>query len=102
MENLYVIVCRDVDESKAGRMDKLTEHLAHVKSVVNRIKIAAPLRDDDELEFTGSLLVLTAMSIEDAQSFIEADPYFAANIWRDITIDKLGTAAGDWVGGIPW
>ena len=58
MENLYVIVCRDVDESKAGRMDKLTEHHAHVKSVVNRIKIAAPLRDDDELEFTGSLLVL--------------------------------------------
>lgn len=102
MTHLYSIVCRDVDDSKTTRMEKLAEHLQHIKSVAERIKMAAPLRDDQEQEFTGSLLVITALDSEDARAFVEADPYFSAGVWRDITIDKLGTAAGDWVGGIPW
>lgn len=102
MTDLYTIVCRDVAGSKSTRMEKLAEHLAHIKTVADRIKIAAPLRDEQEQEFTGSLLVISALDLEDARAFIEADPYFEAGIWRDITIDKLGTTAGDWVGGIPW
>lgn len=102
MTDLYTIVCRDVADSKATRMDKLAEHLAHIKTVADRIKVAGPLRDDQEQDFTGSLLVITATDLADARRFIEADPYFAAGIWRDITIDKLGAAAGEWVGGMPW
>jgi len=66
------------------------------------IKLAAPLRDDAEEEFTGSLLVITASSIADARAFIEDDPYYKAGIWADVRIDKLGISAGDWVGGKPW
>jgi uncharacterized protein YciI len=102
MENLYLIVCRDVDDSKPARMELLAQHLAHIKTVGDRIMVAAPLRDEQEQAFTGSLLVITALDHADARAFIEADPYFGAGIWRDISIDKLGTTAGDWVGGIPW
>ncbi|MEK9876913.1 MAG: YciI family protein [Betaproteobacteria bacterium] len=102
MTHLYSIVCRDVDGSKPIRMEKLADHLKHIKSVGERIKVAAPLRDEQEQEFAGSLLVITALDSDDARAFVETDPYFAAGVWRDITIDKLGTAAGDWVGGIPW
>jgi len=83
-------------------MEHLADHLAHIKTVADRIKIAAPLRDEDESEFLGSLLVVTATDLAGARTFIEADPYFKADIWSEITIDKLGTSAGDWVGGIPW
>lgn len=102
MSNLYTIVCRDKAGSKSMRMEKLAEHLAHIESVIDRVKIAAPLRDEDEQEFTGSLLVVTATDLADAHLFLEADPYFKAGIWQDVVIDKLGFAAGDWVGGITW
>ncbi len=102
MSNLYTIVCRDKPGSKSIRMEKLAEHLAHVTSVIDRIKIAAPLRDEGEEEFTGSLLVVTANDLADAHAFLEADPYFKAGIWREVVIDRLGFAAGEWVGGITW
>lgn len=102
MSNLYTVVCRDKAGSKPIRIENLPQHLAHIKTVADRIKIAAPLRDEAEEEFTGSLLVVVASDLQDARALIEADPYFAAGIWSDITIDKLGTSAGEWVGGIPW
>jgi len=83
-------------------MEKLAEHLAHIETVIDRIKIAAPLHDEDEAEFVGSMLVVTANDIADARAFIEADPYFRAGVWREVVIDKLGFAAGEWVGGITW
>ena len=95
MSDLYAIVCRDKDDTKSMRMEKLAEHLAHVETVIDRIKIAAPLRDQDEEEFTGSSLIVTAVDVADATAFIESDPNFKAGIWREIVVDKLGFAAGD-------
>lgn len=102
MSDLYSIVCRDKPGSKPTRMAHLADHLAHIEAVLDRIKLAAPLRDDAEQDFTGSVLVVTASSIADARAFIEADPYFKADIWESVQVDKLGMAAGDWVGGKPW
>lgn len=102
MTKLYTIICTDKTGSKAIRMEHLAPHLKHIEAVADRIKLAAPLRDEDEQEFTGSLLVISASDDKDARAFIESDPYFAADIWDDVRIDRLGTAAGDWVGGIPW
>jgi hypothetical protein len=102
MSDLYTIVCRDKPGSKPTRMERLADHLAHIDTVFDRIKIAAPLRDDADDAFTGALLVITATSIADARAFIEADPYYEANIWESVQVDKLGMSAGEWVGGKPW
>jgi len=102
MSDLYTIVCRDKPGSKTTRMARLTDHLAHIDTVYDRIKIAAPLRDDADEDFTGALLVVTATSVADARAFIEADPYFKADIWESVQVDKLGMSAGEWVGGKPW
>lgn len=102
MSNLYSIVCTDKAGSKPTRMACLSDHLAHMDTVFDRVQLAAPLRDDAEESFTGALLVITATSIADARAFIEADPYFKAGIWSDVRVDKLGLSAGEWVGGKPW
>lgn len=102
MTDLYTIVCRDKPDSKSTRMAQLQDHLAHIDTVYDRIKIAAPLRDEAEEDFSGSLLVISASSVADARAFIEADPYYGAGIWENVQIDKLGMPAGEWVGGKPW
>lgn len=102
MTDLYTIICRDSPNSKPTRMEHLADHLAHIEKVMDRLKLAAPLRDETGQTFTGALLVITASSIGDARAFIEADPYFKAGIWAGIEIDKLGTSAGEWVGGKSW
>lgn len=102
MSGLYTIVCRDKSGSKPTRMALLNDHITHIDTVFDRIKIAAPLRDDADEAFTGALLVITATSIADARAFIEADPYFKAEIWESVQIDKLGMSAGEWIGGKPW
>lgn len=102
MTTLYTIICSDKEDTKPTRMDLLKDHLAHMDTVFDRVKLAAPLRDEAEESFTGALLVITATSLADARTFIEADPYYHAGIWNDVRIDRLGMAAGEWVGGKPW
>ena len=101
MSELYTIFCRDRAESKTDRMANLADHLAHMETVLDRVSLAAPLRDEGE-GFTGSLLVISAASETDAREFIERDPYYKIGIWERIEIDRLGMAAGAWVGGKPW
>lgn len=102
MTDLYAIFCRDKPGSKPVRMAHLSSHLSHIETVMDRIKLAAPLRDDAGEAFTGALLIITASSSADARAFIEADPYYHAGIWDSVEIDKLGTSAGEWVGGKSW
>lgn len=101
MSTLYAIMITDKPGSKATRMGKLKDHLAHIEKVLDRIAIAGPLRHPDG-EFAGSLLVIKAESEADARAFLEQDPYFAADIWSDIRIEAFNGAAGDWVGGKTW
>lgn len=101
MSELYTIMCRDRADSKADRMAHLAAHLAHMESILDRVSLAAPLRDEED-GFTGSLLVISATDKADAREFIERDPYYKAGIWNHIEIDRLGIAAGAWVGGKPW
>jgi hypothetical protein len=48
------------------------------------------------------MLVISAVDFLDARAFIEGDPYFSADIWESIQIDRVGVTAGSWVGGKPW
>lgn len=101
MSKFYAIITHDKPGSAAIRMEKLKLHLAHVEANLDRLAVAGPLRDEDG-NFTGSLLVVKAESEAEARAQIEADPYFAADIWSDIEIRAFNAAAGDWVGGKTW
>ena len=101
MAYLYAINCRDKPNSKEKRMAGLKAHLAHMDEVFDRVSIACPLLDENG-SFAGSMLVISAVDFLDARAFIESDPYFSADIWESIQIDRVGVTAGSWVGGKPW
>ena len=101
MAELFAITCRDESGSKDARMAGLKAHLAHMDEVFDRVSFAGPLHDA-EGNFSGSLLVISAADFDDAQAFLESDPYYAAGIWESVQIDRIGVMAGSWVGGKPW
>lgn len=99
---LFAIHCRDAAGSAGPRQDKLAEHLAHIETVIDAIRIAGPLLDKDGENVIGSLLVIEVEDMAAAEVFIESDPYWAAGVWESIDIDPFVGAAGSWAGGVTW
>ncbi len=84
---LYAVMTQDVDNSLPLRKTCRTEHLARLEQLKSdgRLIIAGPFpaidsNDPGEAGFTGSLIVAEFDSLEDAQSWADADPYVTAGV----------------------
>ncbi len=89
----YAIISEDVSNSLPLRIAAREAHLARVQELVadGRVLIAGPhpaidAEDPGSAGFTGSLLVVDFPSLEDAQSWAEADPYVAAGVYANFTV----------------
>jgi uncharacterized protein YciI len=89
----YAIISEDVEESLPLRAGARKSHLERVQVLVSegRLLIAGPHPAIDALEpgeagFTGSLVVADFASLEDAQSWADADPYAEAGVYRHVTV----------------
>lgn len=97
---LYAFFCLDADNSAALRDKLLKEHLAHIEAHISDFAVAGPLKDGEQT--IGSLVVIKAETEAEARGKFEADPYFAAGVWKTVQSSRFLGVAGDWVGGIAW
>jgi uncharacterized protein YciI len=95
------VTCRDAVGSAAPRERALAAHFAYVETILDRILVAGPLKDDGGA-LVGSLLILATEDEAEARQIIETDPYFAAGVWAEIRYDLFIPAAGRWLGGTIW
>jgi len=98
----FMAFCEDHPDSDGLRAQHLTAHLAYVETVMERIRVAGPLREDDDAAVGGSCFVYRADSLEDAQALLQDDPYHRAGIYASVRWFRLNPAAGQWVGGRNW
>ena len=98
---MYLVLCRDfADERSAkNRLTALRSHLAYIETILEKIVVAGPLRDDFTAAITGSLLIYNVDSEAAARGLLEADPYYHADIWESVEIRRFQPVAGEWVGG---
>lgn len=82
------------------RMQHLAAHLAWVEEHMTHICVAGPLKDNAKI--IGSLYILEANDVKQAESLLRSDPYYLANIWASIDIFEFNAYAGSWVGGKNW
>lgn len=89
----YAIISEDVEGSLPLRAGARVAHLARVKTLASEghLLIAGPhpaidAADPGEAGFTGSLVVAEFASLEDAQSWADADPYVAAGVYRNVAV----------------
>ena len=90
---LYAIISEDIDNSLEKRRDARPAHLERIQELVNegRVIIAGPhpavdAEDPGEAGFTGSLVVAEFSSLEEAQTWANADPFVAAGVYARVTV----------------
>lgn len=90
---LYMIYAEDSANSLEKRLAARPAHLARLTQLQQegRLFAAGPLPavDSDnpgEAGFTGSLVIAEFSSLAEAQSWAEADPYWAAGVYHKATV----------------
>lgn len=90
---LYAIVGQDVPDSLEKRQSARPAHLERLNALqdAGRLLLAGPFPAVDAVDpgpagFTGSLIVAEFASLQEAQSWAEADPYVAAGVYSEVSV----------------
>jgi hypothetical protein len=89
----YVINATDNEGSLERRLSVRARHLARLQELQNqgRLLLAGPYpavdsNDPGPAGFSGSLIVAEFDSLEDAQSWANADPYVEASVYAGVSV----------------
>lgn len=89
----YAIIATDVADSLPLRQRVRTAHLERISALQaeGRVLVAGPHPAVDSENpgtagFTGSLLILDFESLNDAKSWIEADPYVEEGVFSSVEV----------------
>ncbi|MGJ8687795.1 MAG: YciI family protein [Spongiibacteraceae bacterium] len=90
---LYAIISEDVKDSLPTRLSVRPAHLARLEALQNegRLVLAGPHPAIDtstpgEAGFTGSLVVASFPSLEQAQAWAAVDPYLEAGVYASVIV----------------
>jgi len=90
---LYSIVAEDNENSLDARMSARPDHIQRLEALraEGRLVLAGPQPAIDSPEpgsagYTGSLIVAEFNSLEDAQSWADADPYLASGVYFKVVV----------------
>ncbi|MBC8494368.1 MAG: YciI family protein [Candidatus Thioglobus sp.] len=90
---LYAIISQDVENSLEKRMAVRPAHIERLTSLKNegRLILAGPHpaidnNEPGEAGFTGSLVVAEFDSLEQAQTWADADPYMASGAYEKVIV----------------
>lgn len=93
---LYVALCHDKPDHLAVRVANRDAHLAWLKSLGTRTRIAGPFFDETGETMSGSVVVIEAADLAEAKATFAADPYAAAGLFAAVEIRPW-----KWVVGAP-
>jgi hypothetical protein len=89
----YVINATDNEGSLERRLSVRARHLARLQELQNqgRLLLAGPYpavdsNDPGPAGFSGSLIIAEFDSLEDAQSWADADPYMEADVYAGVSV----------------
>lgn len=80
---LFAVICHDKPGHLQVRVDTRAAHLAYIEAT-GIVKMAGPFLQDGAM--CGSLIVLDAGSLAEAEAWAAGDPYKAAGLFADVTV----------------
>lgn len=90
---LYAIMAEDAPNSLERRMAIRPQHLPRVQQLVDQGRLlcagafpAIDSMDPGPAGFTGSLIVAEFGSLEEAQAWIEADPFYVEGVYAKVVV----------------
>lgn len=84
----FVAYCLDRDGASDLRLSKRDEHLAYVRRHLDKLKLGGPMLNAGG-EMIGSLLILEAETLAEAQGFLAADPYAQSGLFQRVELRQL-------------
>jgi uncharacterized protein YciI len=89
----YAIIAEDIGDSLERRLQARLAHLARLDALQadGRLLLAGPTpaidsEDPGPAGFTGSLVVAEFPSLEEAETWADADPYVKAGVYANVTV----------------
>ena len=89
----YVIFSQDVEDSLTKRLSVRDKHLARLTELQSqgRLLVAGPCPAIDsenpgDAGFTGSVIIASFNSLDEAQNWAEQDPYIAAGVYANVIV----------------
>ena len=90
---LYTIIGQDIPDSLEKRMAARPAHVARLQALQEqgRLLLAGPFPAVDAVDpgaagFSGSLIVAEFASLQDAETWAQADPYMATGVYAQVTV----------------
>jgi uncharacterized protein YciI len=93
----FVISCHDKPNHEALRAQTRPEHLEYIAGLESSIKVAGPLLAPDGASPRGSLLIVEAADLAEAERFTKHDPYNKVGLFETVTITPIRPVVGDWL-----
>ena len=90
---MYVIMAFDKPDSEALRLENRAEHVAYVLAQ-GGVKTAGPFTSDDGETMIGTLLLLDVATRQEAQAFVDNDPYHKAGLFEAVEIRRWNHLIG--------
>ena len=90
---LYALISEDKPGTLERRLAARPQHLERLNALVQegRLLLAGPhpaidSNDPGAAGFSGSLVIAEFASLDDAQSWADADPYITAGVYAQVTV----------------
>ena len=90
---LYAIIATDIENTLSKRLQARPDHLARLQALQDegRLILAGPhpaidSNDPGDAGFSGSLVVAEFITLADAQSWADADPYIEAGVYDQVIV----------------
>ncbi|ODR95784.1 hypothetical protein AUC70_02610 [Methyloceanibacter stevinii] len=82
----FAFICTDKPDGLPIRKAHRPEHLAYLQGLGDALKFAGPFTAEDGETMTGSLVVIEAPSLADAQAIADKDPFAKAGLFASVDI----------------
>ena len=82
----FAFICTDKPDGLPIRKAHRPEHLAYLQGLGDTLKFAGPFTAEDGETMTGSLVVIEAPSLADAQAIADGDPFAKAGLFASVDI----------------
>jgi len=90
---LFALICIDKPDSLALRMATREAHFAYIGGQPGVLRLGGPFLDGEE-KMAGSLMIIEAANLADAEAFSAADPYRQAGLFERVEIHPWRHTAG--------
>ena len=86
------LICQDKPGALQTRLDNREAHLAHI-ATSGVVEMAGPFLDETGA-MTGSLIILSVASLDEARAWAAADPYAKAGLFQSVAISEWKKVIG--------